>query len=234
MQKRPLFQSKRFLFSGVVIALALMTALSVAGFYLKSVPWAHVDSQRALNQPIDAETPPPSQDETGESPVQESAAPKITEPLKDPRIVVVKSSRRADLYSGDRLIKSYKIAVGPNPVGHKARKGDGRTPEGHYRLCSRLERSRFHIFLGVNYPTVYDANQALERQAITEKDFLRISEAERNRQMPPWDTPLSGAIGLHGGGANSDWTLGFIAFENPDIEDLLVATTHWTPVEIQP
>jgi hypothetical protein len=138
------------------------------------------------------------------------------------------------LFSGDKLIKSYKIALGQNPVGHKTRKGDGRTPEGQYRLCSRLERSRFHIFLGLNYPSVRDAEQGLKRGAITKKDFTRIAEAERKRQMPPWDTPLSGAIGLHGGGAKSDWTLGCIAFDNQDIEELLTATRHWTPVEIRP
>ena len=54
------------------------------------------------------------------------------------------------------------------------------------------------------------------------------------RQKPPWDTALSGAIGLHGGGIEGDWTLGCIAFTNTDIEELRRVTAHWTPVEIRP
>ena len=41
-----------------------------------------------------------------------------------------------------------------------------------------------------------------------------------------------GAIGIHGGGSGGDWTLGYIALEDGDIEELWVATRIGTPVTI--
>ena len=45
-------------------------------------------------------------------------------------------------------------------------------------------------------------------------------EAEAAGRAPPWNTPLGGAIGIHGGGGSSDWTLGCVAVENAEIEEL--------------
>ena len=155
-------------------------------------------------------------------------------PLSDARIVILKRARQARLYSGDALIKEYRIALGGRPDGDKAREGDRRTPEGQYYFCTRLERSQYHLFLGINYPNAADARRAAAQGAISNEVRQRLERAERRREKPNWNTPLGGAIGLHGGGTPYDWTLGCIAFENAAIEEILLATTHWTPVEIRP
>jgi hypothetical protein len=59
---------------------------------------------------------------------------------------------------------------------------------------------------------------------------------QRNRsgRCPPWNTPLGGAIGLHGGGTWRDWTLGCIALNDADIEILYLLLQIGYPVRIEP
>ena len=155
-------------------------------------------------------------------------------PLPQARVVIHKGERRANLFSGDRLVKTYRIGLGGNPEGHKKVKGDGKTPEGSYFICTRLDQTRYHLFLGLNYPSAADAQDALKAKRIDQATCDGIVKAQSQRQSPSWSTPLSGAIGLHGGGSHSDWTLGCIAFDDADIEEIWAATCYWTPVEIHP
>ena len=77
-------------------------------------------------------------------------------------IVVEKSQRRMNVYSGDSLLKSYPIALGFNPVGHKEVEGDGKTPEGLYHIDSKNPNSAYHLNLGVSYPNEKDRIYAEE------------------------------------------------------------------------
>jgi len=61
------------------------------------------------------------------------------------RIVVQKSARTLSVFRGNVLLKTYKVALGPNPKGHKEREGDGRTPEGIYTIDPRNETARFIV-----------------------------------------------------------------------------------------
>ena len=45
------------------------------------------------------------------------------------RVVVYKGERRMLLMRGDSILRTYKVALGLNPVGHKERAGDFRTPD---------------------------------------------------------------------------------------------------------
>ena len=49
-------------------------------------------------------------------------------------IVVKKSKRKLYLFSGNEVIKSYKVDLGFAPKGHKNFEGDGKTPEGAYKI----------------------------------------------------------------------------------------------------
>ena len=51
-------------------------------------------------------------------------------------VIVDKSERRLYLYQGEELLRTFRIALGKNPVGPKFRRGDNRTPEGRYTLDS--------------------------------------------------------------------------------------------------
>jgi murein L,D-transpeptidase YafK len=157
----------------------------------------------------------------------------VTYPLERVRIEIHKAARTAILYSADTAVRVYGVGLGFDPAGAKTREGDGKTPEGSYYLCSRNPYSRFHRFLGVSYPSPQDAARAYSAGEIDARTTARISRV-RSPHRPPWSTPLGGAIGLHGGGSSSDWTLGCIAFEDDDVDEIWVASRSGTRVIIYP
>jgi murein L,D-transpeptidase YafK len=69
------------------------------------------------------------------------------------RIVVDKSERTLKIFRRGRELKTYAIALGRNPEGPKQQEGDGKTPEGVYRIDFRKEDSTFHRALHISYPT---------------------------------------------------------------------------------
>lgn len=150
------------------------------------------------------------------------------------RLIVRKGERRLVLASGRTSLKEYRVGLGPVPAGHKEQEGDGRTPEGEYYVCTRLERSRFRHFLGLSYPGVSDAHRGLRTGLLSRGERDRILDAQRARKQPPWSTRLGGAVGIHGSGAGSDWTAGCVAVEDRDIDELFAVVGLGTPVTIQP
>ena len=44
------------------------------------------------------------------------------------KVIINKAKRELVLLHGGKIMKSYRVALGRNPVGPKARQGDGRTP----------------------------------------------------------------------------------------------------------
>ena len=60
-------------------------------------------------------------------PLQQIGALKL--PLRDPRIVVIKSKRLLELYSGGAVVRRFRVGLGLNPVEDKKRQGDRATPE---------------------------------------------------------------------------------------------------------
>jgi murein L,D-transpeptidase YafK len=89
---------------------------------------------------------------------------KIPEPVSAERqadlIKVDKTARTLTLLRGSNIIKTYQVSLGSAPAGHKAREGDGRTPEGRYSIDSRNGRSRFHLALHISYPNAQDRGSA--------------------------------------------------------------------------
>lgn len=53
------------------------------------------------------------------------------------KLIVYKEKRKMEAYSGNNLIKTYTIALGKNPEGHKQYEGDNKTPEGIYTINAR-------------------------------------------------------------------------------------------------
>lgn len=67
-------------------------------------------------------------------------------------VVVHKAARRLELYRGDLLLKSYHVSLGGHPKGAKQQQGDGKTPEGEYRLDFRKAASCCHRSIHISYP----------------------------------------------------------------------------------
>ena len=159
--------------------------------------------------------------------------------LANPRVVVLKSKRRLHLFDGLTLVRTYPMALGPDPVGDKRRAGDGRTPEGVFRICTKKQDSRHHRFLGLDYPNAKTARRGLTEGLLTPGEARAITAATVTGRCPSWLTALGGGIGLHGcgdttPGPGSDWTAGCIALANRDIEELFDVLRLGDEVEILP
>jgi murein L,D-transpeptidase YafK len=155
-------------------------------------------------------------------------------PLKDPGIVVMKSKRLLELYSGTAVVRTYRIGLGLNPVDDKERQGDRRTPEGDFYVFTRNSKSAFYLSLGLSYPNVEDAERGLRQKLISRVQHDAIVKAIKRKATPPQNTALGGDIYIHGNGASSDWTWGCVALENEDIKELFEAVRVGTPVTIKP
>ncbi|WP_058880968.1 murein L,D-transpeptidase family protein [Chloracidobacterium thermophilum] len=155
-------------------------------------------------------------------------------PLRAVSLRVYKSLRRLELWSGHACVKAYAVALGAEPELDKLREGDHRTPVGRFYVCTRNDRSRFHLFLGLSYPNEEDAERGLRDGLISRRQYRAIRQAQRQQVRPPWNTPLGGEVGIHGGGTGSDWTWGCVALSNDDIEELWLTCPLKTPVTIYP
>jgi len=155
-------------------------------------------------------------------------------PLSSPRILVKKAERKLFLYSGNQLVRTYRIGLGLSPLGDKVRQGDRRTPEGDFYIFTKNDKSAFYLSLGISYPNVAHAERGLRDKLITQAQYNKIIDALESRKGPPQNTRLGGDIYIHGNGAGSDWTWGCVALENDDIRELFNAVSVGTPVTIKP
>lgn len=138
------------------------------------------------------------------------------------------------LRRGDRIVKTYRIGLGNNPTGAKQRQGDGRTPEGTFYVCVKNPKSKYHLSLGLSYPTPADAARGLREGLITQAQHDAILAAHKKRATPPWNTALGGEVFIHGSGSGSDWTLGCVALDDADMDELYALIEKGTSVEIRP
>ena len=155
-------------------------------------------------------------------------------PLRDPKIVVKKARRQLLLFSGGKMVRTYRIGLGLSPSGDKVRAGDRRTPEGEFYIFTKNDKSAFYLSLGLSYPNAAHAERGLRDGLITRTQYDSITRALRANKAPPQNTHLGGDIYIHGNGAQSDWTWGCVALENEDIRELFDAVSVGTPVKIEP
>lgn len=135
------------------------------------------------------------------------------------RIVVNKSTRTLLLYSGSKVIRTHRVALGRTPEGTKLRQGDGKTPEGDYTISERNASSAFQKSLRISYPNAADRERA--RRAGVE---------------PGGDIMIHGLPNGQGstGPAHrlTDWTEGCIAVTNEEIEEIWRLVPNGTPIRI--
>lgn len=154
--------------------------------------------------------------------------------IQEAKIRIKKEERILEVLDGDTVVAAYRVGLGFEPTGDKKKEGDGKTTEGSYYVCTRNEKSKFHLSLGLSYPNEQDAKEALEEGIIHKEIYKEIETAITNKQQPPWKTPLGGEIMIHGDGSKNDWTAGCIAVENEVMDQLWDIVQMGTEVEIQP
>lgn len=148
--------------------------------------------------------------------------------------MVIKSKRLLQLYSHGKLVRTYRIGLGLNPVDDKNRQGDHATPEGDFYIFTRNHKSAYYLSLGVSYPNIEDGERGLRDGLITRAQHDAIVKAIKRKTTPPQHTALGGDIYIHGNGASSDWTWGCVALENEDMRELFDAARVGMPVTIKP
>ena len=137
------------------------------------------------------------------------------------RIIVEKAARKLSIFRDGRQLKTYRVALGRNPVGPKREEGDMRTPEGIYKIDSRNEQSSFHLALHISYPSDGDSARAAERGVSAGFDIM----VHGIRNGFGW----IGAFHRW-----KDWTIGCIALTDEEIEELWRVTPDGTIIEIRP
>jgi murein L,D-transpeptidase YafK len=137
------------------------------------------------------------------------------------KLVVIKSKRIMMAYSNGKVIKTYHVSLGRNPIGDKASEGDKRTPEGTYRINDRNPNSGYYKNLGVSYPNEQDRNEA-KAKGLSPGGEIKIHG-------------LRNGVGFIGKFHRLfDWTAGCIAVTNQELEELYQHVDIGTPIIIEP
>ncbi|MFZ0320653.1 MAG: L,D-transpeptidase family protein [Candidatus Sulfotelmatobacter sp.] len=137
------------------------------------------------------------------------------------RLVVYKHERKLVLQSNGMELRSYRVALGGEPVGAKVKQGDHRTPEGLYTLDSRNSNSHFYKAFHISYPNSKDL-------ATAKKLGVSPGGAIMLHGLPKEFAFVGKAQALH------DWTDGCIAVSNDEMDEIWKLVHVGTPIEIKP
>ncbi len=142
------------------------------------------------------------------------------------RLVVDKSDRRMEAYSGEERVAVYRIGIGRGGLGDKRWEGDSHTPEGVYRIDRRHVSARFHRFLHISYPNRHDVRRY--------RESLDEVPRENGRRVG-----IGGDIGIHGTGGH-DWapvvfrrSAGCIIVDDDEAEELYELVTDDATIVIR-
>lgn len=153
--------------------------------------------------------------------LQPAPAPTALPPITGmaDRLIVEKSARRMQMVVDGEVVREYRIALGFAPLGDKERQGDGRTPEGVFRIDRRNSASAYHLSLGLDYPQAEDRARAAAAGYDPGGDIMIHGQPNK----------LPDAMVITG-----DWTAGCIAVSNAEIREIWAATDANTLVEVRP
>ena len=135
-------------------------------------------------------------------------------------ILISKSKRELSIIKKDKVIETFKVSLGFEPIGKKTKQGDGKTPEGLYYIEKKVSNSAFFLALKISYPNPWDIRQAITRghhpggqimiHGVPNKNFDKNYHNIRN-----------------------DWTDGCIAINNSQMKFLWNKTDIGIPVLIK-
>lgn len=143
------------------------------------------------------------------------------DPARADSVLVLKGERKMKLFAEGRPFRTYRIALGFEPKGHKRERGDGRTPEGWYLLDFLNENSSFYRSMRVSYPNATDRLVA-EVRGVNPGDNIMIHGLPNG----------SGYVGASH--VREDWADGCIAVTNEEMDEILRFVAVGTPIEIRP
>ena len=156
-------------------------------------------------------------------------------------ILVDTEAQTLDLMDGERsLLHLASVAIGRGGASRDRRRGDEHTPLGRFKVAWFNPDSRFHFFIGLDYPRREHVLRAYRQGLIDEPEYRRLMKAIHATRVPPQNTVLGGQIGIHGIGAGNEelhrlanWTDGCVAVTNEEIDALRQRVRIGTTVVIR-
>ncbi len=145
---------------------------------------------------------------------------------KDLKILVKKSERVVEVLYKDELLIAYSCVLGFDPIGDKMQEGDGKTPEGLFKIKAMYPHRSWSYFIWFDYPN--------------EISYQRFKERKANKTISQ-AAAIGGQVGFHGVPEKNDeiiekkidWTLGCISLSTKDITDLYQSIGLETTIEIR-
>lgn len=141
-------------------------------------------------------------------------------------LLVEKGAHRLHLVRDGVIVRSYEVALGSGGSGQKLYEGDRVTPIGTYAVTGRYP-SRWHTYLALDYPR--------------DEDKQRYDAAVVKGEAPA-KVGAGSAIAIHGHRQDQperlhklvDWTLGCVALDNGEIDEIAAVAPKGTTVIITP
>jgi murein L,D-transpeptidase YafK len=130
---------------------------------------------------------------------------------------ILHASSKAKVATRRRVLH---VEFGANPIDHKAKEGDEKTPEGRYTLDYKKSNSAFYKSIHISYPNKEDKEQA-KKLGVNPGGFIMI-HGQKNGLG--W---LSSIAQLY------NWTDGCIAVTNSEMNEIWEAVDPGTPIDIQ-
>lgn len=138
------------------------------------------------------------------------------------RIVVIKKERKMYLYKGNKLKSVFPVSLGKNPIGHKVKRGDNRTPEGEFWIHRKLCSQKYYRSLCISYPRPQDKARASARGVNPGGDITIHAQ-------PTWNADGKGDNYT----LSRNWTQGCVAVTNSAMNQLWYAVREGVPVTIK-
>ncbi len=138
------------------------------------------------------------------------------------RILVVKKDRKMYLYKDGKVQRVIPVSLGKNPVGHKQKKGDNRTPEGEFFIHRKLCSPKYYRSLCISYPRPQDRAKAQARGVNPGGDITIHAQ-------PKWNADGKG----DGYTLSRNWTQGCVAVTNSAMKELWYAVREGVPITIR-
>ena len=136
-------------------------------------------------------------------------------------IVVEKGKRTLTLFSAGLAVRTYKVALGLQPLGDKVKKGDNRTPEGTYFIDFKNPQSKYYKALHISYPDVAHSERAKSLGVSPGGDVMIHG-------LPP-------KFASYGASHTQwDWTEGCIAVTDKEMDEIFAATPNGVTIHIKP
>ena len=148
-------------------------------------------------------------------------------------IYISKMNSTLTLEQYGRVIGTWEAKIGRESAsGDKTQEGDEITPSGSFYICTKNDKSQYYLALGLSYPAIDDAERGLKEGLINQDQYDAIVKANKAGEKPPWDTPLGGAIEIHG--SQGGGPAGCIAMTDEVMDILWSYCNIGVPVTIGP